>query len=189
MAWRRSGRCCSRRERWKAAPSQPRLHTRPGRRGSAFRQPVDGLPPPARTAPPIFHRARCESAFRKCLEALARGQAEIPDGAESLVGRFCETPPNNRWRLTQTPYNFALQFVACRCELVWPILRVRDQAGANRVLPQVLPLIRQRLIRPEQAIETALSPLPGLIYRNAVWPRPTILFVEPAFEPFGIRRN
>ena len=74
----RSHRCCSRRAPWKVAPNQPRLHTTPDRRGSAFRQPVGGLSLPVRKAPSAVRCARYESAFRKCVEAVKRPSSRNP---------------------------------------------------------------------------------------------------------------
>ena len=57
---------------WRAAPSQPRLHTMPDPKRSTFRQPVGGLSLPGRRAPSVVRCARYESAFRECVEAAKR---------------------------------------------------------------------------------------------------------------------
>src|SRR5437868_5233148 len=72
-----------------------------------------------------------------------------------------------------------------RGELVRPIIRISDQTGADWILAQIFPFVGERFVGTKQAIETTFLPCPRLNRRRAVWHRrPTILFVEPAFEPF-----
>ena len=88
-------------------------------------------------------------------------------------------------RLAETACNS----VSLKLKLIWPIFRISNEPGSNRILSDVIPLLGRGFIGSKQSVETASLPVPN---------SPEILefpiavrFVEPAFEPFceGINRT
>jgi hypothetical protein len=46
-------------------------------------------------------------------------------------------------------------------KLVWPVVWMFDKAGADRILSEVFPFVRQGFIRSQQAIRAPFLPSPG----------------------------
>jgi hypothetical protein len=81
-------------------------------------------------------------------------------------------------RLAETAYNS----VSLKLKLIWPIFRISNEPGSNRILSDVIPLLGREFIGSKQSVEAASLPVPN--HPEILGFSIAVRVVEPAFEPF-----